>query len=263
MRCSARSDPAAVGTPPPSAPFIMPPLRATLLSLVAASGGLVSTCRAFSLVSSAWDDGEAIPSEYLADGDNISPPLEFLQAPSGTKAFALIVDDHDAPKGEGVHWLVYNIPHEKPKLEEEVSSGDGISRVAEVLTTKPPPKEKKGGMAGLGAGPGMDMMSMGGGDMPDMPDSFYTIGMEGMTSKAVGTGKPVWSGPQPGPSPKTLKFKGYALNDKLELAAGASRSEVLAAMKGKVIDKTTLTATVDAGKKQAKPKKKKKATGTW
>jgi hypothetical protein len=57
----------------------------------------------------------------------------------GTKTFALIVDDADAPKGEGTHWIVYNIPEENPVVEEEVSSGDGISKVAEVLTTKPPP----------------------------------------------------------------------------------------------------------------------------
>ena len=52
-------------------------LRTIILSLAVAVLKGSTPCDAFSLVSSAWDDGETIPTEYLADGDNISPPLEF------------------------------------------------------------------------------------------------------------------------------------------------------------------------------------------
>lgn len=38
---------------------------------------------AFKLTSSAFDDGEPIPTEYLKADDNISPPLEFEDAPAG------------------------------------------------------------------------------------------------------------------------------------------------------------------------------------
>ena len=55
-----------------------------------------------------------------------------------------------------------------------------------------------------------------------------------------------------------LKFKAYALNEKLELEAGASRAEVLAAMKGKVVGKSTLTGSVPAGKVKKKKNKSKK-----
>lgn len=74
---------------------------------------------------------------------------------AGTKTFALIVDDADAPKGEGTHWIVYNIPEENAVMEEEISSGDGISKVSEVLTTKPPPSPpgQEGGPSGM---PGME-----------------------------------------------------------------------------------------------------------
>ena len=58
-----------------------------------------------------------------------------------------------------------------------------------------------------------------------------------------------------------LKFKAYALNEKLELEAGASRAEVLAAMKGKVVGKSTLTGSVPAGKVQKKKKSKKGKKG--
>merc|ERR1740117_82520 len=97
----------------------------------------------------------------------------------------------------------------------------------------------------------------GGGGMPDMPDSFYTIAAEGPNS----FGRQSWSGPTRGPDEKQLKFKAYALTEKLDIPVGASRSDVLAAMKGKVIDKSTLVGTVDAGTAKATPttnKKKKK-----
>ena len=98
---------------------------------------------------------------------------------AGTKTFALIVDDVDAPKGEGTHWIVYNIPEENPVMEEDVSSGDGTSKVSEVLTTKPPPSPPgQGGPGGMPGMEGIDMDMMGGaggmmggaGGAPDMPD---------------------------------------------------------------------------------------------
>ena len=51
-----------------------------------------------------------IPSHFTCDGADISPQLEWIDVPSGTKSFALIVDDPDAPVGTWVHWLVCDIP---------------------------------------------------------------------------------------------------------------------------------------------------------
>jgi hypothetical protein len=51
--------------------------------LVASEIGLLRSAAAFKLTSRAFDDGEPIPSEYLKDDDNISPPLEFEDAPAG------------------------------------------------------------------------------------------------------------------------------------------------------------------------------------
>ena len=58
----------------------------------------------------AFEHEGPIPNEYLADDDNISPPLEFVGVPPNTKSFAIIVDDPDADKGQGNHWIMYNIP---------------------------------------------------------------------------------------------------------------------------------------------------------
>ncbi len=68
-----------------------------------------------SLTSPAFRHGEAISPEYTCDGEGGSPPLAWRDAPQGTRTFALIVDDPDAPdpaapKGAYVHWVLYDIP---------------------------------------------------------------------------------------------------------------------------------------------------------
>src|SRR5579883_1794388 len=81
---------------------------------------------AFTLRSSAFAAGGVIPSRYSCEGDDISPPLAWSDVPEGTKSFALIVDDPDAPDPQApkmiwVHWVLYNIPAESTHLAEAVS----------------------------------------------------------------------------------------------------------------------------------------------
>jgi Raf kinase inhibitor-like YbhB/YbcL family protein len=69
----------------------------------------------FSLTSPAFTHHGAIPAEYTCDGDDASPELRWSDPPEGTRSFALIVDDPDAPdpaapKMTWVHWVLYNIP---------------------------------------------------------------------------------------------------------------------------------------------------------
>lgn len=47
-----------------------------------------------------------------------SPPLAWAGAPPGTGAFALIVEDPDAPSGTWVHWVVYDLPGDVTSLDE-------------------------------------------------------------------------------------------------------------------------------------------------
>jgi Raf kinase inhibitor-like YbhB/YbcL family protein len=61
------------------------------------------------LSSSAFTHNESIPSQYTCDGADQSPPLSISNIPDGTVSLALIVDDPDAPAGDWVHWLVWNI----------------------------------------------------------------------------------------------------------------------------------------------------------
>ncbi|MEC4815518.1 MAG: YbhB/YbcL family Raf kinase inhibitor-like protein [Scytonema sp. PMC 1069.18] len=68
--------------------------------------------------SPAFFIGNTIPFKYTCDGDNISPPLQWEAPPQGTKSFALIVDDPDAPKETFTHWVVYNIPADRREFPE-------------------------------------------------------------------------------------------------------------------------------------------------
>ncbi|PKL35270.1 MAG: YbhB/YbcL family Raf kinase inhibitor-like protein [Spirochaetae bacterium HGW-Spirochaetae-1] len=70
------------------------------------------------LTSKAFSHGKAIPERYTGDGEDISPPLSWGNVPEGTKSYALICDDPDAPIGNWDHWVLFNIPGEARELLE-------------------------------------------------------------------------------------------------------------------------------------------------
>ena len=62
------------------------------------------------LTSDAFKNGEPIPVQYTCDGADQTPSLHWGEPPAGTKSFALVIDDPDAPRGTFRHWGVYDIP---------------------------------------------------------------------------------------------------------------------------------------------------------
>jgi len=81
---------------------------------------------AFTLTSTAFRDGAAIPVKHTCDGGDVSPPLAWSGAPAGTRCFALIADDPDAPAGSWVHWVVYNLPAAVSELPENVAKVEAL-----------------------------------------------------------------------------------------------------------------------------------------
>lgn len=61
------------------------------------------------ITSSAFENGQEIPSKYTCEGENINPPLEFHDVPENAKSLVLIVEDTDAPNKTWVHWILYNM----------------------------------------------------------------------------------------------------------------------------------------------------------
>ncbi|HTW90465.1 MAG TPA: YbhB/YbcL family Raf kinase inhibitor-like protein [bacterium] len=68
------------------------------------------TRRGLNLTSPALIEGRTIRRTCTADGANISPELSWGKGPAGTRSFAIIFRDVDAPGGTFTHWLIYNIP---------------------------------------------------------------------------------------------------------------------------------------------------------
>src|SRR5512142_1927520 len=146
-------------------------------------GGAMS----FSIQTNAFTPGGMIPKNYTCDGSDVSPELTWTNVPAGTQAFALIVDDPDAPAGTWTHWIAWNIPASVTRLTEGTAKNDTLA----------------------------DGTRQGKND-------FKRIG---------------YNGPCPPPGkPHRYFFKVYALGAKLDLKAGASRSELESAIKGKVLE---------------------------
>ncbi|MBN2226303.1 MAG: YbhB/YbcL family Raf kinase inhibitor-like protein [candidate division Zixibacteria bacterium] len=79
---------------------------------------------ALMITSPAFAEGETIPVQYTCDSVDVSPPLVFANIPDGAKSLALICDDPDAPVGNWVHWVMFNIPPDMGQLPEDFGTSD-------------------------------------------------------------------------------------------------------------------------------------------
>jgi Raf kinase inhibitor-like YbhB/YbcL family protein len=69
--------------------------------------------------SPAFGGHGRIPERHTGDADDVSPPIEWSGAPEGTRSFAVVVHDPDAPLVDGfTHWVLYGIPGDATGLEE-------------------------------------------------------------------------------------------------------------------------------------------------
>jgi Raf kinase inhibitor-like YbhB/YbcL family protein len=156
----------------------------------------------FQLQSSAFAEGKPIPKVHTGEGQDVSPPLAWSGAPQGTKEFALICDDPDAPRDEPwVHWVIYKIPADARELPE------GIPRQATL-------SNPAGARQGVNSWP----------------------------KDNVGYRGPM---PPPGHGRHRYYFKLYALNATIDLAQGATKEKLLAAMKGHVLAETQVMGTYE------------------
>jgi Raf kinase inhibitor-like YbhB/YbcL family protein len=156
-------------------------------------GALGGTAMAFQLTSTAFKEGGAIPQQHTCAGADRSPPLEWTSPPSGTKAFALICEDPDAPGGLWVHWVLWGIPASTARLPEGVAP-----------TASLPDGSRHG------------------------KNDFGKLGHNGPC-------------PPPG-KPHRYVWKLYALDAAPELEPGASRQQLLDAMRGHVLGEADLMA---------------------
>ncbi len=102
-------------------------LLASAVWLASGPGASAEETMAFTLRSPEFSSRAEIPAKYTCEGADLSPPLAWSDPPSGTKSFALIVDDPDAPDPDApkvvwVHWVLYDLPADARALAEGASS---------------------------------------------------------------------------------------------------------------------------------------------
>lgn len=96
------------------------------------TGGHTQSNSPFKLTSTAFKDNDILPTKYAGyhpsrnppcGGENISPPLQWTNAPAATKSFAILMTDPEGGNGLGsVHWVAYDIPASKTTLAEGEAS---------------------------------------------------------------------------------------------------------------------------------------------
>jgi Raf kinase inhibitor-like YbhB/YbcL family protein len=144
--------------------------------------------------------------QYTCQGANLSPPLEWSGVPEGAQSLALLMDDPDSQPPGFVHWVIYNIPPTSTGLPEGVPAG---------------PRLADGTLQGT--------------------NDYALLAQEGQTHPG---GAPInrlgYDGPCP-PSAHRYVFGLYALDAVLELAAEATKADLLAAMDGHVLGEAELS----------------------
>lgn len=159
------------------------------------------------LTSTRFHHGHSIPKKYSGEGADISPPLEWSEAPEGTRSFALICEDPDAPIHRPerdrpfVHWLIYGISPATSALPEGLAPTESITT---------PIIAEQG------------------------RNSFETTGYRGPM-------------PPTDHGPHRYVFTLYALDADLGLRGGATKTELLAAMKSHVIATAGLKGIYERG----------------
>ncbi len=160
------------------------------------------------LLQGPFSNESLIDKQFTGEGRDVSPPLQWTEAPAGVKSFVMIADDPDAPSRRKpaaqpwVHWVIYNIPANQIQLPE------GIER--RPLTSQVP-----GARQGTNSWPGDNVGYLG----------------------------PM---PPPGSGPHRYFFKLYALDCALDIEpAKATKATVSSAMKGHVLAEAELVGTYE------------------
>jgi Raf kinase inhibitor-like YbhB/YbcL family protein len=82
-----------------------------------------ATLAKFAITSTDIANGKPIPQVHTCDGADQSPQLSWPEAPPGTRSFALVMDDPDAPSGTFRHWGVFNMPATRTAIERGEGNG--------------------------------------------------------------------------------------------------------------------------------------------
>jgi len=105
-----------------------------LSSGINAEGGL--TMR---LSSPEFEHKTFIPKKFTCQGRGINPGLIIEGIPGNAESLALIMDDPDAPSGDFVHWVLYDIPVTNRIGENTIPGKQGLNSSGKLGYASPCP----------------------------------------------------------------------------------------------------------------------------
>ncbi|MFC5499202.1 YbhB/YbcL family Raf kinase inhibitor-like protein [Caenimonas terrae] len=107
-------------------------MRAGMDQIVFNNSGLRAGMGSLQVASLAFADHAPIPARYTADGEGVSPPLQWSGVPANAASLVLIVEDADAPTPHPlVHAIAVDLPPQDAALPEGAIDGDKDDQVHE------------------------------------------------------------------------------------------------------------------------------------
>ena len=102
------------------------------IAIVTACLAIPAMAQTFEASSADIAAGKTIGNKFVFNGygckgSNVSPAIAWKNAPVGTKSFAVVLHDPDAPTGGAGfwHWVVINIPAATTQLAQGAGAADG------------------------------------------------------------------------------------------------------------------------------------------
>ena len=161
--------------------------------------------------SSVFNEKKRIPKKHTctklsANVPNISPPIMWEGVPAEAVTLALIMDSQELPDNEEqVHWVMWNMPPDTTELTENVPNTETLDNGAVQGTNG------DGTIGYYGPCP-----------PPIVPIAFDTAGganLRHQKQQAI----------------QTYTFRLYALDTTIDLPAGSTKADLIAAMEGHVL----------------------------
>lgn len=91
------------------------------------------------LTSPEFEHKTSIPKKFTCQGEGVNPELIIEGIPGEAKSLVLIVDDPDAPGGDFVHWVLYDIPVISRIEENTIPGKQGLNSLGRLGYVSPCP----------------------------------------------------------------------------------------------------------------------------
>jgi hypothetical protein len=99
-------------------------MKKAILLLMIATMPMMINSQELSLIlqSNDFKASSPIPLQHAHLHGNISPHFAWSNIPANTVSFAFICHDPDAPSGNFIHWILFNIPASMHELPQGIST---------------------------------------------------------------------------------------------------------------------------------------------